>query len=85
MSRPEGFETSEQPGARIPDQRPPLFRVMIGCGIAGVLIAIGTAVVDFGTGRHPGSGDGDRFGTVPSVTISTTPPAESGTHAVPAR
>jgi len=25
---------------------------MIGCGVVGVLIAIGAAVVDFGTGRH---------------------------------
>jgi hypothetical protein len=33
---------------------------MIGCGIVGVLLAIGAAVVDFGTARHsllaPGSG-----------------------------
>jgi hypothetical protein len=41
---------------------------MVGCGIAGVLIAIGAAVVDFGTGRHSRepSLDAPRLGPRPS-------------------
>ncbi|HEY3629764.1 MAG TPA: hypothetical protein VGL21_02650 [Jatrophihabitantaceae bacterium] len=62
MSRPEGFDPSGYPDVNAREPRPPLFRVMIGCGVVGVLIAIGAAVVDFGTGRHslPANGPGSR-------------------------
>jgi len=53
MSGVGGDERDEHPGVPAPRRQPPLYRVMIACGIAGVLIAIGAAAVDFGTGRHP--------------------------------
>lgn len=49
MSRP--VDDHGEPSVPADQQRAPLYRVMIGCGIAGVLIAIGAAVVNFGTGR----------------------------------
>jgi hypothetical protein len=40
-------------GPRAAERRVPFYRVMIACGLAGVLIAVGAVLVDFGTGRHP--------------------------------
>ena len=47
---PDEYPTAPRSGRAGP---PPLYRVMIACGIVGVLIAIGAALVDFGTDRHP--------------------------------
>jgi len=70
MNRPEGFGPSGYPEANAREPRPPLFRVMIGCGVVGVLIAIAAAVVDFGTGRHSMPAPGQR-----SVYLLTDPAA----------
>jgi hypothetical protein len=73
MSRPD----------RVPGDRPadheaaPFYRVMIGCGIAGVLIAIGAAVVDFGTGRHSDE-DVPDAPRLPAVSTTWTPPVPLG-------
>lgn len=68
MSWPDRGEDGEPPVPADP-QHAPLYRVMIGCGIAGVLIAIGAAVVNFGTGRHSDETvpDAPRFGPQPSA------------------
>jgi hypothetical protein len=70
MSGPAGFDASGYPDANAREPRPPLFRVMIGCGLVGVLIAIAAAVVDFGTARHslPANEPGSR-----SVYLPTDP------------
>lgn len=69
MSRPEGAED----GARADQGQAPFYRVLIGCGVAGVLIAIGAAVVDFGTGRHSDE-DSPDVPRLPAVSTTWTAP-----------
>jgi hypothetical protein len=97
MSGRDGSEREDHPGAPSRERQPPLYRVMIACGIAGVLIAIGAAAVDFGTGRHPklpGSPDlpSDMIGSVrsgvpspPSVPPTLSRPTDLPTFPVPSR
>jgi hypothetical protein len=55
-----------------------MYRVMIGCGIAGVLIALGAAVVDFGLGRHADVEDEDGPRLPPISIVSHIGPSGSG-------
>ena len=77
MSGAGADERGEYPGVPAPRRQPPLYRVMIACGIAGVLVAIGAAAVDFGTGRHPKLPDG------PGLPSAPAQPGGSGLPSLP--